>query len=258
MRLFTFALLGCALILLSGCGSPPALPAVEPSATATILPPTETPLPYDPAIYVALQSYDDVYGSVAAAFENYEEKGYCENPFREGYPRYVDGQWHLFMKNSDSGNIIIHDILTGADGQVVTFTISTSGYATSLENFSYDYRIITQYGALISLDLQGDFVHCEEDAENRLIRDFIFSPSTNDFVLRDTESGEPIGFLGPVLTIAYLDVYASEYVTGEILCDHAFPPGENYVAYTLPGGDGQVFTWGRKSLCMRLTADRIR
>lgn len=245
------------LALTSACASAgTATPVIlEPASTITPITPTETPQNYDPAIYVDLFSYVDEYGSLAAAFESYEAQGYCENPFREGYPRLEDGQWQLFMKNSNDGNIILHEFIT--DEHVVMFTLSTSSWATSLAQFNHHYRIITQVGALISFDFQGDFVDCEVNEENMLIRDFVFSPTTNDFVFRKSEPGEPIGFIAPVLTIAYGEVYASEYVTGEILCDRHNRPGEDYVAYTLPGGDGRIYSWGRKNVCMYLTADWI-
>ena len=258
MRFVTLILLSSLILLAAGCAAPVPLPTPTPTVTATSAPPTETPLPYDPAIYVELFSYEAEYGSLATVFEAYEQQGYCNNPFRAGYPRREGDTWVFAMRQSHEGNFIIHDILTGVDGQVVAFTLSTSNWSTSLDQFNRHYRIITHRGALISLDIQGDFIDCEIDAENMLIRDFIYSPSTNDFVFQKTEPGEPIGFIGPVLTIAYGDVYASEYVTGEVLCDRAYPKGKDYVAYSLPGSGGEVFSWGRESICMYLTADRVQ
>jgi hypothetical protein len=260
MRNVVYLILAILVLSAAGCAAPLPPPTPTPQPSATPAPPTETPLPYDPEIYVELFSYEAEYGSLAAAFEDYEQRGYCTNPFREGYPRRDEaGNWLFVLRNSYEGSFILHDFMSGVDNQVVTFTLSaSSGSATQLNQFPYHYRIITHRGALISFDIQGDTANCEIDAENRLIRDLIFSPSTNDFVFRKTEPGELIGFIGPVLTVGYGDVYVSEYVTGEVLCDRANPKGKDYVAYRLPGSDGEVFSWGRESLCMYLTADRVK
>ena len=257
MRSLLLSFSAMLLLLTSACAaSGPAVSATPvPSATVTSIPPTETPLPYDPDIYFELFSYEAEYGSLAAVFEDYEAKGYCTNPFQEGYPRRVDGNWVFLMKDPGEGNLIFHDILLGE--QVVQFTISTSNWATALPQFNHHYRIITHRGALISLDMQGSFADCEMNEENVLIRDFLYSPTTDEFVFRKTPPGKPIGFIAPLLVNTYGDFEVSEYITPEDICERMSKPGQDYIAYRLPGGDGTVFTWGKQSLCMYLTADRV-
>jgi hypothetical protein len=228
---------------------------LEPSRTPIIALPTSTSLPYDPSIYTELRSYTDGFGSLAGLFEFYEKEGYCDNPFKEGYPRMENGEWHFFQKNAHAGNFIIHDAAQDVANNEQVFFISTSTSGRTLADFRNHYKITIPIGALVSFSIEGSFIHCLINENGDMVRDFLYSPSSNDFVYIESYNKPLIHHISPIITISGTSIAENNDIGFKQTCTTLSKPGQDYIAYSLPNGDGKVYSWGLKSDCMTITTE---
>jgi hypothetical protein len=235
---------------------PTLTPTPAPSLTPTLRMPTFTPPAIDRSIWKNLISYTEEYGSLTALFESYQHKGFCEYPFKQGYPRLENGDWLFYNPHESEGNIIIHRISQDVDQNEEIFSIDISRSKSVHGETHHIYIFTAPIGAIMLISINGDPTDCILD-DNTFAREFLYSPTTNDFVYFEPDMYYPI-FRYPIVLISWnelYELYEDPEFTGMEICKDLSDPNEDYLSYILPNSDGSVYTWGQKSGCMTITIE---